>query len=394
MTKRQNIKIEERAIGIGHPCYIIAEISCNHDGDIEEARRLIKAAAEGGADAVKLQTYTADTMTRDFDRKAEKTIWSEINLHKLYEKAYTPWEWSFELKELSEELGIQLLSTPFDETAVDFLVDELKVPALKVASFEVVDVKLLEKMAKTKLPIIMSNGMTDFLELYEAVRTLYDHGCEDLALLHCNSGYPAAFAEANLKTMQAMEEIFDTPVGVSDHTLFADHQNYERPMAHITPVEAVRLGAKIIEVHLMMDRAKGRKLFEKGEAGFDWPFSMEPEEFKLMVSMIRKYEEEGKIEYASEEEHNIAAITHGNISFEPTEKELNSRNVRPSLWVVKDINEGDSFSFAAENKGSGNFDSIRPAGGIHVRFADLVEGKTAKNSIRAGSPLCWEDVNI
>ena len=184
-----HIHIKNRKIGAGEPCYIIAEVSCNHEGDINEAKRIIDAAHVAGADAVKIQTYTADTMTRAFDTRAEGTMWADIDLHALYQKAQTPWEWSHELKAYTESLGIHFFSSPFDETSVDFLVEEIGVPVLKVASFEVVDTKLLAKMAKTGLPIIMSNGMTDFLEMDEAVRTLRDNGCEQLAILHCNSGY-------------------------------------------------------------------------------------------------------------------------------------------------------------------------------------------------------------
>ncbi|MEE3322566.1 MAG: N-acetylneuraminate synthase family protein, partial [Pseudomonadota bacterium] len=193
------MKIADRNIGKDAPCYIIAEVSCNHEGNKEEAIRIIKAAAEGGADAVKIQTYTADTISRNFDTRAEGTIWEHLDLHGLYSKAETPWDWSRDLKAYANELGLHFFSSPFDETAVDFLVNEVGVPCLKIASFEVVDTKLLQKCARTGLPIILSNGMTDFAELDEAVRTLKQAGCKDLAILHCNSGYPAAFSEANLK---------------------------------------------------------------------------------------------------------------------------------------------------------------------------------------------------
>ena len=388
----QNFSIGKRKIGTGHPCYIIAEVSCNHEGDINEAKSIIKSAADAGADAVKIQTYTADTITRNFDTRATGTIWSDIDLHKLYAKAHTPWEWSLNLKEYAEKQGLVLFSSPFDETAVDFLVDEVKVPALKVASFEVVDTMLLAKMAKTGLPVIMSNGMTDFLEMDEAVRVLRANGCNDLALLHCNSGYPAAFAEANLKTMQALAQIYNVPVGVSDHTLFADHENYKNPMAHITPLEAVRLGGCMVEVHLTTDRTKARTLFEKNEGGFDWPFSMEPAEFKKMVDMIRSFEKNGHVDYDTAEEKEIAQLTHGEINFTPTEKEMASRNARPSLWIVQDIQKGETMRFAAENKENGNFDSIRPAGGIHIRFTEFIEGKQAARDIKAGEPLVWDMV--
>lgn len=388
----QNFKILDRTIGPDAPAYIIAEISCNHEGDKDEAKRIIQAAADAGADAVKIQTYTPDTISRNFDTKPEGTIWADIDLYKLYSKAYTPWDWSHELNSFSKELGVHFFSSPFDETAIDFLVDELGVPVLKVASFEVVDTKLLEKMARTGLPIIMSNGMTDLAEMQEAVAVLKDNGCGSLALLHCNSGYPTSFDEVNLKTMQAIQEKFDTVVGVSDHTLFADHENYQKPMAHLTPVEAVKMGAKIVEVHLTLDRTRARELFEKGEGGFDWPFSMEPAEFKKMIDKIREFEKTGVVEYDSDEEREVAARTHGEVCFEPTEKELASRKARPSLWVVKDIKAGDPLKFAAEDKENGNFDSIRPAGGLHIRHTDEVEGQKASRDIKAGEPLTGDMV--
>lgn len=384
--------IKDRKVGANQPCYIIAEISCNHEGDKEEAKKIIHAAAEAGADAVKIQTYTADTITRDFSNKPEGTMWADIDLYALYKKAHTPWDWSFELKEVSESLGLHFFSSPFDETAVDFLVKDLGVPVLKIASFEIVDTKLLEKAAKSGLPIILSNGMSDFLELKEAIDCLRQHGCKDLAVLHCNSGYPAAFHEANLKTIPAMAELFDTVIGVSDHTLYYDHENHETPMAHITPLEAVKLGAKVVEVHLMTDRAYARTLFEKQEGGFDWPFSREPEELARSIKMIREYEANGHIEYDTQQEADIAQIPHGKVNFAPTEKELKSRVARPSLWVVKNVKAGEVLSFAAENKEHGNFDSIRPAGGLHVRFTDLIHGKKAAKDLRAGQPLSWEDI--
>lgn len=387
---KHEFSISDRLIGNGHPSYIIAEVSCNHEGDFNEARKIIEAAAASGADAVKLQTYTADTISRNFGTRPKGTIWESLDLYKLYDKAQTPWDWTRDLIKVADDCGVHIFSSPFDETAVDFLVD-LGVPVLKVASFEVVDTKLLEHMAKTGLPIIMSNGMTDYLEMDESVRVLRAHGNKDLALLHCNSGYPAAFAEANLKTMGVMESMFDCVVGLSDHTLFFDADKYERPLAHVTPVEAVRLGAKIIELHLTLDRSRARALFEKKEGGYDWPFSREPQELKKMIDMIRHFEKTGEIAYESDLEREAAALTHGKVCFEPTPKELNSRNVRPSLWVVEDIKKGDKFSFAAVRR-KGNFDSIRPAGGLHIRFTDEIEGKTASRDIQAGEPLSWDMV--
>ena len=388
----KEFSILDRKIGEGHPCYIIAEVSCNHEGDFNEARRIIETAAICGADAVKLQTYTADTISRNFGTRPKGTIWESIDLYKLYNKAHTPWSWTTDLMKVAADNGLALFSSPFDETAVDFLM-EAGVPAMKIASFEVVDTKLIEKIARTGLPVIMSNGMTDFMELNEAVDVLRRAGCREYALLHCNSGYPAAFAEANLSTMEVMEGIYGCPVGLSDHTLFSDHENYAGPLAHVTPVEAVKMGAKIIELHLMLDRAAARQLFKRGEGGFDWPFSREPAELKKMVEMIRTFEKTGTVDYDTAEEREVALRTHGKVCFDPTEKELKSRNLRPSLWVVKDIEAGKPFIFGAEDKSAGNFDSVRPAGGLHVRFTDFIEGKRATRNIKAGEPLAWDMID-
>jgi pseudaminic acid synthase len=378
------------------PCYVIAELSCNHNGDYDEAVKIMHAAKDAGADAIKLQTYTADTICRDFKTKPKGTIWEDLDLYALYQKAYTPWEWQGKLCAEANRIGIDILSSPFDETAVDFLVDELKVPALKVASFEAVDTKLMQKMARTGLPIIMSNGMSTFAEMTESIQILRDAGCKELIMLQCNSGYPAAFAEANLNTMKVMAEMFDVPVGVSDHTMFADTENFATPLAHITPVEAVKMGAKIVEVHLMMDRTESRELMEKGEGGFDWPFSREPHELKKMIDMIRAVERGEDVTYDSDIEKKCALDTHGTVNFTPTEKEMASRNVRPSLWIVNDVKKGQSFKFAAEvqNKESGNFDSIRPAGGVEIRFTDVIEGKVATRDIPVGTALSWDMVEF
>ncbi len=379
--------IGDRKIGDNEPCYIIAEVSCNHNGDFNEARKIIEAAGAAGADAVKLQTYTANTMTRDLNISLDGTMWAGMDLHGLYEKAHTPWDWYKDLKQVADDNGMQIFSSPFDETAVDFLMEQ-DVPALKVASFEVVDTKLLEYVAKTGKPIIVSNGMTDFLEMKESVDVLRSAGAKDVAVLHCNSGYPAALNEVNLKTIPVIEEMFGCVSGLSDHTLFADDKNQIEPVAHIAPVEAVRFGAKIIELHLMMDRDEARALFEKDEGGYDWAFSREPEELKKLISMIRHYEKTGEVTYDTDREKELALLTHGQVCFSPTPKELASRDLRPSLWVVEGIKAGEKFSFCGGRKG--NFDSIRPnSGGLHIRYADIIEGKTAVNDIAAGTPLSW-----
>jgi len=384
-------KIAERTIGGDQPCYIIAEISCNHEGDFNEARRIIEIAAAGGADAVKLQTYTADTISRNFKTRAKDTMWDNIDLHSLYSKAHTPWDWHSKLKIIADDHGVHLFSSPFDETAVDFLVEQ-DVPVLKVASFEVVDIKLLEKMAQTGLPIIMSNGMTDFLEMKEAIDTLYAHGTKELALLHCNSGYPASFDECNLDTIPVLERLFGCVTGLSDHTIFADDKNFKDPLPHIAPLEAVRRGAKILEVHLMTDRDKGRALHAKNEGGFDWAFSRNPDEFANMVKVIRAFEASGTYEYDTALEKECAARAAGQVRFEPTEKEIASRNVRPSLWVVEDIKKGEALTFAGGT--DGNIDSIRPSGGLHIRYADTINGMHAAQDIEAGTPLGWDHVSI
>ena len=354
----QEIQIKGRKIGRGHPCYIIAEVSCNHEGNFDEARRIIEAAAKAGADAAKLQTYTAETISRNFKNKAKGTIWEKSDLFGLYQKAQTPWSWYKDLQKVADDCGVHLFSSPFDETAVDFLVD-MGAPALKVASFEVVDIKLLERMAKTGLPIIMSNGMTDYSEMDEGVRTLRQNGAKDLALLHCNSGYPASFDEVNLKTIPALSLMFNVPVGLSDHTIYADDKNFCEPMAHVTPVEGVKLGASIVEVHLTMDREKARLLHEKQAGGFDWPFSRNPDELEKMISMIRTFERKGSIEYETNSERKAAQRTHGKVTLEPTEKEIQSRKLRPSLWVVEDVKKGHPFKFAGGEAGNIDLHSSR-----------------------------------
>lgn len=381
------IEIQGRPIGPGHPCYVIVELSCNHEGSLREAERLVDAAAECGADAVKLQTYTPDTMTRDFQYRPAGTMWEEIDLYSLYQKAYTPWEWHAPLRERSLQAGLHFFSSPFDETAVDFLV-ELGVPALKIASFEVVDTKLLQKAAATGLPVLMSSGMTTYLELTEAVRTLRDEGCQQLALFQCNSGYPSSFDDANLATIPVMSRLFNVPVGLSDHILFAQAEDMSTPVAHVSPVEAVKHGACMIEVHLTLDREKARQSHGKGEGGFDWAFSREPHELKRFIRLIRELEGSGGLEYDTELERDCAGRAKGRATFEPTAKELSSRRLRPSLWVTRAVKRGELFRFC-EGKHEGNFDSLRPGGGLEIRFTDYVNGNRATRDLDAGTPLEW-----
>ena len=373
-------------------CYFIAELSCNHNGNYQEAVKLIELAAQAGADAVKVQTYTPDTITRNFKTSLPGTLWEAQDLYSLYQKSHMPWQWQPKLKRIAENFKLDFLSSPFDETAVDFLVDQVKVSAIKVASFEGVDLKLLQKIGRTGIPVILSNGMMDFLELQEAVNTLRVSGAQDLTLLHCNSGYPTSFAEVNLMTLPVMQKIFSTPVGISDHTLFRNVKAYSDPLPTIVPLEAVKLGATMVEVHLLEDRESSRRLMEQNLGGFDWPFSRTPSEFKLMVDTIRELEKSGFHEYALANETNAATEVRGTVNFMPTPGELSSRAGRPSLWVVRDVAKGEPLKFAAEqlSKKDGNFDSIRPAGGLHIRFADCVQGSRAARELHAGEPLTWE----
>ncbi|MFA7482452.1 MAG: N-acetylneuraminate synthase family protein [Vulcanimicrobiota bacterium] len=384
------ISIAGRKIGADQPCYIIAEVSCNHEGSLQEALKIVEAAAAGGADAVKIQTYTPDTMTRDFKQKPTGTMWESIDLYSLYKKAHTPWEWHSPMQKRAQELGMAFFSSPFDETAVDFLVEQ-GAPALKIASFEVVDTKLLQKAAQTGLPILMSSGMTDYLELFEAVQTLRQHGCEQLAMFQCNSGYPSSFDDANLKTIPVMRKLFDVPVGLSDHIIFADTASLDRPLAHVSPLEAVRYGADMIEVHLTLNRDKARALNETNDGGFDWAFSRNPDEFAKMVSLIRRFEATGEVGYESELERECARRAHGVVRFDPTEKELNSRNLRPSLWITKPVTKGEALRFAAGTS-DGNFDSLRPSGGLEIRFTDVVDGLLAERDLDPGTPVKWTDL--
>jgi pseudaminic acid synthase len=328
------------------PVYIIAELSANHGGSLEHASKTIRAAAEAGADAIKLQTYTADTLTIDCDneyfRISGGTAWDGRTLYDLYKEAYTPWEWHAPLKAVAEECGIELFSTPFDETAVDFL-EELGVPCHKVASFELIDIPLLRKIGATKKPVIMSTGMASEDEIREAVDTLRDTGCTDLTLLKCTSSYPADPADANLLTIPDMAERFNCKVGLSDHTL-----------GIAVPVAAAALGARVIEKHFTLSRADG---------GPDCGFSLEPAEFKEMVDAVRVVEK---------------AV--GRVCYGETEADQKSRIYRRSLFAVEDIKAGEMFT-------RGNVRSIRPGHGLPPRELDGLLGQLAACDILRGTPL-------
>ena len=343
-------QINGRLIASGCPVYVIAELSANHKQNYDQALRLVHAAKESGADAVKLQTYTPDTLTIDCDNeyfRIKGTIWEGKNLYDLYGEAYTPWDWQPKLKEIADGLGLDLFSTPFDSTAVDFL-EQMGTPAHKVASFEIVDLPLLRKIAKTGKPIIMSTGMATLAEIDEAVQTVREAGGTQLALLKCTSAYPAQPEEMNLHTIPHLAEAFDVPVGLSDHTLDI-----------AVPVAAVALGACIIEKHFTLSRADG---------GPDSAFSLEPHEFKAMVEAVR-----------------VAEKALGTVHYGVSEAEAKSRVFRRSLFVVKDVKAGEKLT-------NENVRSIRPGHGLHTRYLDEIVGRRAACNIKRGTPLAWAHI--
>ena len=343
------IEIGNRCIGSGCPSYIIAEISASHRQQFDEAIRLIEAAKEAGADAVKLQTYTPDTLTIKCNapefRISGGTLWDGKTFYDLYSEAYMPWEWQPKLKEMADNLGIDLFSTPYDKTAVDFL-EGMGVPAYKVASFEIVDIPLIEYIASKGKPIIISTGMTTPAEIDEAIKAARRGGASQVALLKCTSAYPASPEEMNLRTIPDMARKFGVPVGLSDHTL-----------GIAVPVAAVALGACIIERHFTLSR---------GTPSPDSAFSLEPDEFKTMVEAVRTAEK---------------AL--GQISYKVSEQEAKSRVFRRSLFVVRDVKKGEIFT-------EENVRSIRPGYGLPPRHLKDVLGRRAAQHIQRGTPLGWQ----
>jgi N-acetylneuraminate synthase len=341
--------ISGKSIQPGSPCYIIAEMSANHGQSFEAALELVRAAKQAGADAIKLQTYTPDTITIDSRRPefliGKGTLWEGRNLYELYGEAYTPWEWQPKLKEEAEKLGMDCFSTPFDDTAVDFL-EGMNVPAHKIASFELVDTELLKKVAATGKPVIMSTGMATLAEIDEAVRTLREAGCTQLALLKCTSAYPSLPEDMNLRTIPHLAEAFHVPAGLSDHTL-----------GIAVPVAAVALGACIIEKHLTLRRSDG---------GPDAAFSLEPAEFRAMVDAVR-----------------VAEKALGKVNYEMSEKEQASRVFRRSIFVVKDMKAGEEFTRE-------NVRSIRPGHGLPVKELDRILGRKAAVPIERGTPITFQ----
>ncbi len=345
----RSISLAGRSIGPGSPVYVVAELSANHRGSLAEARQLIHAAADAGADAVKLQTYTADTLTIDSQREWFRieagTLWSGRTLYDLYQEAYTPWEWHAELKREAEQCGLTLFSTPFDLTAVAFL-EQLGMPAHKIASFELVDLALVAAVARTGKPLIVSTGMAEWNEIDEAVAAIRATGNEQFALLKCTSAYPAPLAEMNLRVLPRLAERYGVPVGLSDHS-----------PGHTAAVAAVALGASIIEKHFTLDRRAG---------GPDAAFSLEPAEFRALVDAVRATE---------------AALGSDDIISGPAEQR--SRVFRRSLFVVADMQVGDEFTAT-------NVRSIRPGHGLAPKHLPAVLGRRAKHAIERGTPLTWD----
>jgi len=344
---KNTITINNIKIGPGQPPYIVAELSANHLGDINRAREIIKQAKSSGANAVKLQTYTADTLTIDHDGpgfKIEGGLWQGRTLYDLYQKAHTPWEWHQELFDLGKELGITIFSSPFDNTAVEFL-ETLNCPAYKIASFEILDLELIKCAAQTGKPLIISTGLANEEEISDAVKTAKYSGCSELILLHCISAYPTPPDEYNLLTMVDLHKKHNLVVGISDHTLGV-----------AVAIAGVGLGASMVEKHITLWRDEG---------GPDAPFSLEPEELKILTQQCRTaWEALGEINYKNKQSES------GNIIF------------RRSLYVVKDINAGEEFTRE-------NIRSIRPGFGLAPKYLPEILRRKAAGKISRGTPLDW-----
>ncbi len=343
------LKVGDKKIGKNYQVFIIAEMSANHLQKFDNAVKIIKAAKEAGADAIKLQTYTPDTITIDCDNEyfqiKQGTLWDGQSFYQLYKNAYTPWEWQPRLKEIAESEGLICFSSAFDKTAVDFL-EGINVPAYKIASFEITDIPLIEYVASKGKPVIISTGIAALSDIEEAVNACKRMGNNQMALLKCVSAYPTPLEDVNLRTIPNLAETFKTVVGLSDHTLGIS-----------VPIASVALGVCIIEKHLTLDRKLG---------GPDAAFSLEPAEFKAMVKSVR---EVGK------------AL--GEVSYDLTEKMKKSREFSRSLFVVKDIKAGEIFT-------EENVRSIRPCYGLAPKYLKNILGAQAKMNIKKGTPLKWE----
>lgn len=342
------IKIQNKLIGKQQPAFIVAEISANHNGSFDSAVKLIREAAKTGVDAVKLQTYTADTITLNCDNEyfqiKQGTLWDGRTFYDLYKEAFTPWEWQPKLKKIAEEEGLICFSSPFDKTAVDFL-ENMNVPAYKVASFEITDIPLIEYMASKGKPMILATGISGLSDIEEVVNACRRMGNNQIAVLKCTSAYPAPFEDINLRTIPNLKETFGVIPGLSDHTL-----------GITVPIAAVTLGAKIVEKHFTLCRADG---------GPDAAFSLEPEELKNMVKSIRDVEK---------------AL--GKVNYELTDKMKKSREFSRSLFVVKNMKKGETFT-------KENLKSIRPGFGIHPRYYNEILGEKVNSDVKMGTPMNW-----
>ncbi len=346
------ITVENIKIGSNEKPFIIAEMSGNHNHSLDRALEIVEAAAKAGAHALKIQTYTADTMTLNIENPEFKindqdSLWDGQNLYQLYQQAYTPWEWHKPIFDRAKELGMIAFSTPFDDTAVDFL-EELNVPLYKIASFENTDLPLIKKVASTGKPMIVSTGMATVSELDQLVRTAREAGCKDLILLKCTSTYPATPDNTNISTIPHMRELFDVQVGLSDHT-----------MGTGVSVAAVALGATVIEKHFTLAREDG---------GVDAAFSLEPAEMKVLV-----------------EETERAWQAFGKVTYGPTEKEKASLKFRRSIYVSKDIKAGEKFT-------RDNIKIVRPGYGLEPKYYEKIINKLARKDFQAGTPMTLDEV--
>lgn len=345
----KSIKIGNKNVGEGQPAMIVAELSGNHNGDYNRAVEIIHAAAEAGADAVKLQTYTADTITIDCNKPwfmtSEGSLWEGRTLHDLYKEAYTPWEWHEGLMKEAHNLGLECFSSPFDPTAVDYL-ENLNVPAYKIASFEINDIPLIRKIARLHKPMIFATGIAYEEDIKLALDTCKEEGNENVILLKCVSAYPTPYSMVNLRMMQYLQDEYNCLTGLSDHTL-----------GSVVATGSIALGGKMIEKHLTLDRSAG---------GVDDAFSMEPAEFAEMVKNVRIMEQ---------------AL--GSYKYEISDEQAAERRLSRSLFVVKDINAGDLIT-------PENVRSIRPGNGLHTKHYEEVLGMTAIHDIEKGTPLSWD----
>ena len=345
------LKIGQRKIGPGRKIFIVAEMSGNHNHSYKRAKQIIKAAKDAGTDAIKIQTYTPDTMTIDsakaiFQVKVNKA-WKGKSLYKLYQEAYTPWKWQQRLKVYAEKLELVFFSTPFDTTAVDFL-EKLNVKLYKVASFEITDIPLLQKIGKTKKPVIISRGMASPAEINLALKTLRKNGTKQIGLLHCVSSYPATLDQMNLATIPDLAKRFRLVTGFSDHSL-----------GITAAITSVALGASVIEKHFTLSRS---------DKGPDAAFSLEPEEFAQMVKYVRE-----------------AEIAIGRPTYKVGKKEAENIVFRRSIFTVKNIKKGKKFT-------SENIRVIRPGYGLAPKYLNKVLGKTARSKVNAGTPLAWKQI--